>query len=107
MKDLVINDGEIERIASSAGLLEVVFKDWKENRWLLSIDELIAFESIGAEGESLGELVIEEQNEYKSKILKLLPEEADLKTSVFVFKSAWSGLPVLQAIGMSIKAQPI
>lgn len=107
MKDLVINDGEIERIASSAGLLEVVFKDWKENSWLLSIDELIAFESIGAEGETLGELVIEEDNEYKNKILNLLPEEASLKTSVFVFKSAWNDFPVLQAIGMSLKAKPI
>ncbi|AMX03141.1 hypothetical protein [Microbulbifer thermotolerans] len=107
MKDLVINDGEIEKISSAAGYLEIIFKDWREDKWILSIDELIAFESIGAEGETLGSFIIEEQNEYKNKILKLMPEEENLKTNVFVFKSAWNDIPVLQAIGKSINAKPM
>lgn len=62
MNDLVVNDGEIKKITSCAGLLEIIFEDWKESVWLLSIDELIAFESIGTEGETLGDFLVEEQN---------------------------------------------
>lgn len=107
MNNLVINDGEIEKISSSPGMLKIIFRDWEENKWLLSIDELIAFESVGAEGETLGELVVMEDNDYKRKIIKLLPEEANLSTSVFIFRSAWSDLPVLQVIGNSLNIESL
>nr|WP_288453782.1 hypothetical protein [uncultured Pseudomonas sp.] len=107
MSDLVVSDGEIERITSVAGSLEIVFKDWKEDRWLILIDELIAFESLGAEGETLGEIVVEDESEFKSRVFKMLPDESVVKSKVFIFKSAWSGLSVLQAIGVSLEARII
>lgn len=107
MNDLVVSDGEIKQITSTAGVLNIVIGDWKGTRWLLSINDLIAFESISAEGETLGEFIIQEQSEYKDKILKFLPDETNLTTRVYIFTSAWSGLPVLQAIGTTFQAQPL
>ncbi len=104
MSDLVVSDGEIERIVSVAGSLEIVFKDWKEDRWLILIDELVAFESVGAEGKILGEVVIEEENEFKSRVFKMRPDKSAVRARIFVFKSAWSGRSVLQAVGASLGA---
>lgn len=107
MGDIIISDSEIKKITSTPGVLEVILQDYKGANWKVLIDELIAFESIGAEGVTLSELIVRENSDYKDKIMTLLPDEADLKTDVYIFRAAWSDIPVLQAVGASLKVESL
>jgi hypothetical protein len=98
LSNLVINDGAIKKMISKPGSLEVYFEDWQENTWSIVFEDVIAFESLGAEGEELSEIKVADTGEYKIKVLRLFPDESEAKCRIYSFVSAWSGLSVLQVL---------
>ncbi|WP_414881169.1 hypothetical protein [Pseudomonas sp. IT-P2] len=99
MNDFSITDGTIQKITSLPGKLSIDFKDWKEDSWTLIFENLIAFQSIGAEGEEIAEISMQ-----KSEFLENLDQddlEQDSKS--YSFLCAWYQKPVLIVIASSFE----
>jgi hypothetical protein len=91
-------DGSIQGISSRPGLLRVEFIDWQEQPWVLSFNDLVAFQSLGAEGSQIAEL--------STAAMPLLmaqvdPQELTSSPHSYSFICAWSARPVLSVIAGS------
>lgn len=95
LSELKIEDGHFERISSSRDRIEAIFIDWQERTWLLRFPHALAFESISVEGEDIGELLVDSDDEWLSKIINTT-EEDNTALNSFRFFSAWSGTCLLR-----------
>lgn len=102
LSNLVISDGSIKGMISKLGSLEVHFEDWQESNWSFLFKEVIAFESLGAEGKELSKIRVDDNGEYKSKVIRLLPDESETECRVYSFMSAWSEVAILQVLADTV-----
>ncbi|WDH23153.1 hypothetical protein [Pseudomonas chlororaphis] len=91
MNSFSVADGTVKKITSTPGILVVNFTDWKEQDWTITFENLIAFQSLGAEGEEISEII----ESKKILIENINTEDIDDTTKSYSFISAWSSTPVL------------
>ncbi|KAA0944620.1 MULTISPECIES: hypothetical protein [unclassified Pseudomonas] len=56
MKKFPVSDGTIEKITCNRNTLLMEFTDWQEQSWIISFQDLIAFQGIGAVGSEISEM---------------------------------------------------
>ncbi|UVE45925.1 hypothetical protein KS461_01170 [Pseudomonas chlororaphis] len=94
-------DGTIQKITSTPRVLVVNFTDWKEQSWTIIFENLIAFQSIGAEGEEISEIIESE----KILLENINIEDIDGATKSYSFISAWSSNPALIIVAKDYEAK--
>ena len=92
-----VSDGTIQKITSHPGKLSIEFKDWKEEVWILKFEDLVAFQSIGAEGEEIAEISMQD-----SELIKMIDKNyLEKESKSYSFLCAWHQKPVLTIIASS------
>lgn len=94
-------DGTIQKITSTPGVLVVNFTDWKEQSWTIIFENLIAFQSIGAEGEEISEIIESE----KILLKNINIEDIDGTIKSYSFISARSSNPALIIVAKGYEAK--
>jgi len=94
-----VSDGTIQKITSHPGKLYIEFKDWKEEVWILTFEDLVAFQSIGAEGEEIAEISMQE-----SELINMIDKnDLEEQSKSYSFLCAWHQKPVLTIIASNFK----
>ncbi|MGY3260676.1 hypothetical protein [Pseudomonas chlororaphis] len=101
MNSFSVADGTVKKITSAPGILVVNFTDWKEQDGTITFENLIAFQSLGAEGEEISEIIESE----KILLENIRIEDIGNTTKSYSFISAWSSSPILIIIARAYKVE--
>lgn len=89
LKNLRIDDGQIQKITSTIDCVYVIFQDWQGTLWNLKFDNVIAIENFSIEGEDVGNWSIQSDNEFIT-LARNISQEPDLPVFCYSFFSAWT-----------------
>jgi hypothetical protein len=97
LKDLKLDDGQIEELSANSDQLVLTLKTWEEKKQLVRFKGVIAFEAVGAVGVDLSHATSGGFDEYVVRSLALIEEKPDTAICYALF-SSWSDVPVLKVV---------
>lgn len=106
IKKMNFSDGEIKKLISEPGQLKVLFKDWREDEFVLCFTNLISFASYGAEGETVSSLLKRNNSEFINMVSSTFQEEDFNHLVEYCFVSAWSEVDILCIICENVEICP-
>ena len=98
LNELQISDGKILRFTSDLQGLNVIFQDWKEQKWSLLFYEVLAIQSFSVEGEELSHLTISKDDAFKTMTLDYYSDEDPKNFNCYSFSGVWNNNVIFKIV---------
>ena len=106
LKELAISDGRIQATRSSLNEFVVTFRDWQEQQWEISFENVIGVESFNVEGEELDGIVEEADSDFIDRSRKLA-KEPDALMTCYSFRSPWNEESLMRIVATGCEVRKI
>ena len=101
---LHLADAEVVSLFAKAGDLEVVYRDWREQTFVLTFRDVVGFEAFGVEGEDLSHGTESAEDPFIAKAVEYARDSIEGLTS-YVLWSA-SDQPILRVAAQRFTVEP-
>lgn len=101
LRELQISDGQIKKIASGISNVNLVFKDWRNQEWLIAFRKILSIQNFSIEGQDLSHIEILSEDPFKEITMEYFPDESAESYRCYSFYGAWSEKPLLKIIAES------
>lgn len=98
LKELHISDGKIINITSCLSGVKILFKDWKEQKWLITFYEVLSIQSMSVECEELSHLEITKEDNLKKDSMEYFLDENPDDYFCYSFYGVWINKALLKII---------
>ncbi|MBK5397406.1 hypothetical protein JFU47_11930 [Pseudomonas sp. TH39(2020)] len=78
MTEFPVSDGTIEKITCERERIFLEFLDWREERWIITFENVLGFKSVGAVGAEVSEMFVRDVTSLSQELTLIDPSEAGL-----------------------------
>ena len=78
MTEFPVSDGTIEKITCERERIFLEFLDWREERWIITFENVLGFKSVGAVGAEVSEMFVRDVTSLSHELNLIDPSEAGL-----------------------------
>jgi hypothetical protein len=78
MTEFSVSDGIIEKITCERERIFLEFLDWREERWIITFENVLGFKSVGAVGAEISEMFVRDITTLSQELTLIDPSESGL-----------------------------
>jgi len=85
MTEFPVSDGTIEKIMCERERIFLEFLDWREERWIITFENVLGFKSVGAVGGEVSEMLVRDVTSLSQELILIDPSDVGIN---YCFTSA-------------------